>query len=387
MARGTNPGSQRYRVISEDDLLTGTHRHTCYLMTRPDFQLRAFSPELLPQVALLLRHLWPPDVAFNQRFFEWKCLENPQASAAPGIVALLDGGVVGFRGYFVTSLLGPGRSEPVRILCPGDTCVEPTCRQFGLSVAMGKLASQIFAADFPLFLNTTTTRPSLPGYRKLGFLPLASKSYHSAYRMVDLARYILTYRQRPLPPPTRIRLCQEGHFVVTLQPRADEMALVAQKQRDPWPGLQPLRTAEYFRWRFRNPQGAYVFYYAYDGGEMRGYVVVGLSSNLRRGYLLDFVDVDRASVPDLLARILRRRDLDILSISTASMGSTAIDWRSLGFKPTGLLRRLERRRTGELPLLIRPVVADFDESHWILAGVDTRDVRHWQYREMVSDAF
>jgi hypothetical protein len=90
------------------------------MTTRPDFHLRPFVPELLPQVAGLLRHLWSPNVARNQRVFEWKYHENPQAASTPGIVALLAGRVVGFRGYFVTALLGPGRSEPIRILCHGQ---------------------------------------------------------------------------------------------------------------------------------------------------------------------------------------------------------------------------------------------------------------------------
>ena len=120
---------------------------------------------------------------------------------------------------------------------------------------------------------------------------------------------------------------------------------------------------------------------------MQGYAVLGLSPNLRRGYLLDILDVDGASVGALVGRMLRRRDVDILSIATASLGSTSLDWQAAGFTATGLLRRLERRRTGELPLLIRPVAPDFEESHWLVAGVDTRDIRNWQYREMVSDAF
>ena len=355
-------------------------------MTRPDFDLRPFAPELLPQVAGLLRYLWSADVESNQRVFAWKYQDNPCLASAPGIVALLDGRVVGFRGYLVTSWSAAGSSDPIRILCPGDTCVDPSCRQWGLSVAMGKLASRHFAAEFPLFLNTTTTRPSLPGYRKLGFLPLASKGYYSAYRFVDLVRYIRAYSRRP-SPTSRVRYGEERDFAVTGDPRAEQMATVARRQGKAWPGLQPLRTAELFHWRFRHPQRTYVFYYAYAGSELQGYVVLGLSPNLRRGYLLDFVDVDRVSVEALLRRILDRHEMDILSISTASLGSTAIDWRSLGFKEAGLLRRLERRRTGELPLLVRPVAADFDERAWIVAGLDTRDIRNWQYREMVSDAF
>jgi hypothetical protein len=356
-------------------------------MTRTDLHLRPFTPELLPQVAGLLRHLWSGDVASNQRIFQWKYLENPHRACSPGIVALLRDRVVGFRGYFATPWIGPGQIDPIRILCPGDTCVEPACRHWGLSVAMGEMASRYFATDFPLFLNTTTTHPSLPGYRKLGFLPLATKAYHSAYRIANLLRYIGTHSQRPSLESVRSRCCEERDFVVTTDPRADQMATMAQRQREPWSGLRPLRTAAYFHWRFRHPRRTYFFYYAYAGGEMQGYAIVGLSPNLRRGYLLDFLDVDGASVRALVARMLRRRDVDILSISTASLGSTSLDWQSAGFKATGMLRRLERRRTGELPLLVRPVAPDFDERHWLVAGVDTRDIRNWQYREMVSDAF
>ena len=355
--------------------------------TRADVELRPFSLEHLPKVAGLLRHLWSEDIASNQRVFQWKYLENPHRGPSPGIVAVLGDTVVGFRGYFVTPWTSPGQTAPIRILCPGDTCVEPACRQWGLSVAMGEMASRHFAPDFPLFLNTTTTHPSLPGYRKLGFRPLARKAYHSAYRVAGLLRYILRYSDRPSLQAARIRRCEERDFVVTTEPRAEEMATLALRESRPWRGLQPLRTRAYFQWRFRHPCRTYFFYYAYAGGEMQGYAVLGLSPNLRRGYLLDFLDVDGASVGALVGRMLRRRDVDILSIATASLGSTSLDWQAAGFTATGLLRRLERRRTGELPLLIRPVAPDFEESHWLVAGVDTRDIRNWQYREMVSDAF
>ena len=356
-------------------------------MTPTDLHLRPFTPELLPQVADLLRHLWTGDVESNQRIFQWKYLENPHRALSPGIVALLGDRVVGFRGFFATPWLGPGQTDPIRILCPGDTCVAPDCRQWGLSIAMGEMASRHFATDFPLFLNTTTTHPSLPGYRKLGFVPLAAKAYHSAYGVADLVRYVRTYSQRPSPQFARVRCCEERNFVLTTEPRAEQMATMARREREPWRGLRPLRTALYFHWRFRHPSRTYFFYYAYAGSEMQGYAIVALSPNLRRGYLLDFLDVDGKSVSALVARMLHRRDVDILSISTASLGSTSLDWQSVGFKAMGMLRRLERRRTGELPLLVRPVDPDFDERHWLVAGVDTRDIRNWQYREMVSDAF
>ena len=356
-------------------------------MTSPTLEIRPFTPDLLPQVAELLRYLWSADAAANQRVFLWKYDENPCRAAIPGVVAVREGRVVGFRGYFATAWTVSGRSEPVRILCPGDTCVDPIARQAGLSVAMGQEASRCLAGEAPLLLNTTSTHASLPGYRKLGFVPLADKAYRSAYGILGLARYILAYSRRPAPDAPRAPDDEQPGFAVTSTPRPEEMAALATRGREPWPGLAPLRTPEYFHWRFRRPGGAYTFYYAYADGELQSYLVVGLSPNRRRGYLLDFLDADGSSLAGLLARVLDRRDLDILSVAAASAASSSLDWQALGFRSNGLLRRLERRRTGELPLLLRPTAASFDEPAWRVGGVDAREPRNWCYREMVSDAF
>jgi hypothetical protein len=356
-------------------------------MAGPNLIMRPYSQDLLPQVAELMRHLWSADAENNQRYFSWKYESNPHQASSAGIVALTDGKVVGFRGYFVTPWKIPGQAEIVRILSPCDTCVAAEYRKWGVSVAMGKMAADLFSPAFPLFLNTTTTNQSLPGYRKLGFVPLATKAYFSAYGIVSLLRYLAAYFLHPSSASSRIRFREHPNFSVSGEARPEEMAALALRQPLSQGGLQPARDAKYLQWRFKNPRQAYVFYYAYKASRLTGYVIVGLSPNRRRGYILDFAEDDGSSASVLLQRIIASHDVDILSVASSSLGSSGLHWKALGFRENGIFRRLERYRCGELPLLIRPVSADYQESDWFIVGLDTRDIRSWQFREMVSDAF
>ena len=352
-----------------------------------EYDLRVYTPELLPQVLDVLRHLWGPDEASNQAYFQWKYLDNPAVAQPLCIVALRQNAVIGFRGYFATRYHVPGQADPVLVLVPGDTCVHPDHRRWGLSVRMGELAMRSFAGIAPLFLNMTATHSSLPGYLKMGFLPLADKAYVSAYTLPGLLAYLATYRQRSGRPIPTVRFGTQGNISLSDQPRPAEMAGIIAQQPPLAQKIALVQDCAFFRWRFANPKRKYLFYFYQEQQQSTGYVVLGLSPNRRRGYVLDCADSDGVSVEKLLQHIISQREVDILSIYRFCMA----DWPDgavtrLRLRQRGLLRMLEQRKTGELPLLIRPVKTTYIEADWHLGTFDVRDIRNWEIKEIGSDA-
>ena len=350
------------------------------------YEIEVYQNEWRHQVIDVLQHLWGADRAENEDYFEWKYLQNPFVSSPLGIVARHDGRMVGFRGYFPIRCGIEGVCDDILLLCPGDTCVHPLHRRQGLSVKMGYLAMERFLGSYNLFLNTTTTRNSLPGYRKLGFLPLAKKIYLSHYDLLSFLRYVRHYEDPAESPAVRTLCGQYGSIAVSGRPRPAEMASLLAARPAPEGKIRLNQNADFFEWRFRNPRKRYVFCHDEAEPPLRGYLVLGLSPNRRRAYVLDYAGKDLSACRTLLRFITQSRFFDIVSIypfgHTPEFSALLAE---LGFRRHGVLRFVERRKTGELPLLIRPVKRKFAENDLWIHGLDIRNPGNWQFRGVWSD--
>ncbi len=356
-------------------------------MGEDGYDIRVYTPEMMPQVVDLMAHLWVEDPGVRQEYFRWKYVDNPYTEHPLGIVALHGGRLVGFRGYFAARYEIPDRTRDLIVLCAGDTCVHPDHRRMGLSVLMGNLAMDAFAETYEILLNMTTTFASLPGYLRMGFHPLAKKAYLSQYGLPGFIKYLVTYNRRPEPEEGKITFGTFDRIQVSDRPDSERMSAVCAE------GESKENRFSFRRACLSSGGGSgtlfkkYIFYYHYQDNEMTGYVAVGLSPNHRRGYVLDFADRNGESVVDILRFIIQQRHFDILSIYDFCLSD---DFRKrlkgLRFKTTGLVRRIEKKRTGELPLLIRPVKRDCTQGDWIIEGLDIRRIENWKITEICSDA-
>jgi len=350
------------------------------------YDIRLYRPEMMPQVVDLMVHLWAGDPGVRQEYFRWKYVDNPYTERPLGIVALHKGSVVGFRGYFATRHEIPDRTRELIVLCAGDTCVHPDHRRTGLSVLMGNLAMDVFAGTYEIFLNTTATFASLPGYLRMGFHPLAKKAYLSQYGLPGFIKYLATYRRQE-PEEGKIAFGTFDRIRVSPRPEPEGMSAVCAQGESREESIQVSKDVSFFRWRFANVTKNYVFYYHYRDDEITGYVAIGLSPNHRRGYILDFADKNGESVAALLRFMIEQGHFDILSIYDFCLTD---DFKKtlegLRFKTSGLVRRIEKKRTGELPLLIRPVKRDYTQDDWIIEGLDIRRIENWKVTEICSDA-
>lgn len=106
-------------------------------MAKSSYEALPYRPEFKLHVEALLRGFWSDDPVENLSYFEWKYEDNPFSEPPLGIVALHDGEVVGYRGYFACRFEVRGKNDNIGILVPGDTFVSPAHRRKGLSVVMG----------------------------------------------------------------------------------------------------------------------------------------------------------------------------------------------------------------------------------------------------------
>ena len=356
-------------------------------MEHNGYEVTPYQSEFKVQVVDLMRYLWRGDSASNLAHFEWKYEDNPHAGGPLGILALQGQQVVGFRGYFAARFELSGRNDNIVLLRPGDTCVHPEHRRTGLSVAMGNLAMQEYADRHPLFLNLSCTRNSLPGYQRMGFLPLAPKASVARYSLFGLARYILAPKEQLPLRAGDFAHGRSGAVLVSDAPRPGEMAALIAAQTPQDARLRPYQDAAFFLWRYRNPQQKYLFYYLMQDGGISGYLVLRLSPNNRRGYIVDYEGEGESTLRQILVHIIKGRQFDVLSIP--SYGTDVVLGRALkavGFRANGLVRIIEKRLHGELPVLVRPVRKDFAEDDLFVEGVDVRKIENWALKPICSDA-
>jgi hypothetical protein len=332
-----------------------------------------------------LRYLLGDDYNSNLSYFKWKYHDNPYTEYPLGIVALYQGEIVGFRGYLATNWIASDQKN-ITILFPGDTCVNPRHRMKGLSVLMGNKAMEEFTENNKILLNMSSTKDSLPGYLKMGFFPLAKKQYMSRYNILGLIRFLLTVKQIKSLDQGKIKFGKYKNILISALPRPEEMCSVVSSRKYADGKIALIQDEKFFRWRFNNRKKKYVFYYNYKNNRMTGYLVMGVSPNNRRGYILDFAENNDRSIAELLTHIIKMKHYDVLSIYHFSVnGDIAPSLKSLDFRPDGLLRIIEKRVKGEIPLLVRPLKHEYNEKDLIINRLDIRNPDTWHIKGICSD--
>jgi hypothetical protein len=356
-------------------------------MSESEYKISIYHPNFLHQVVDLLHYLWGDDFDANLHYFRWKYEDNPYAKSPLGIVALKHQRIVGFRGYFATKWKIPRKYREILVLCPGDTCVHPDHRRNNLSVAMGNFAMKEYASEYKIFFNLSASGKSTPGYLKMGFIPLKTKTLLSRCNLLGMTKFLLIRKKRSNFNEKKIMLGNFDRIIVSDHPRSKEMAEIVFKRRYHKDKITLLQDKVFFHWRFQNKRKKYIFYYYKDNNSINSYIVMRLSPNNRRGYICDYASDDNKFLEEIIKFIIRMKHLDVISIYRYSLTDNFLRiLNRLRFQKNSFIRLIEKRLTGEWPLLIRPVKNDFSDSDLHIAGLDIRKIENWEIKEICSDA-
>lgn len=349
------------------------------------YEICRYRPEYESQVTELLLDFWGGDFLTNQACLRWKYEDNPYTESPLAVVALHKGKVKGFRGYFATRWHIPGENYETIVLSPGDTFVHPEHRGSGLSVSMGKMAMNEYASRYKVFLNLSASRSSVPGYLKMGFIPLAMKTYLNRYSV----RGLINFFAKSKGQRKSFREIPSGEFgdvLVDNKPRPEEMSDVVSGQAIGRRRLTLLQDKTFFQWRFNNKLQRYIFYYQRKNNKTTGYLVVRLSPSGHRGYIIDYGASDNASIERILRFVVNSGHFDVLSILNVNLTDDFLQiLKRAGFKAGGLMRMAQKKTRGEWPLLVRPVRQDYHEDECFIGGLDIRHNESWQIKEICSD--
>lgn len=353
------------------------------------YKIGLYRPELLSEVVMLLNDFWGGDYDDNLLYFKWKYHDNPYSDRALGIVALHNDRVIGFRGYFASKWHIPERDRKFLILCPGDTYVDPEHRMAGLSVKMGVRAMEEFESGYQVFLNTSASGKSLPGYLRMGFIPLADKTFLKRYSIVNLIfrKYLFTEKKRAEASESRIKYGTFDDIIVSESPRPEEMSAVISNRKADSNMITLFQDEKFFRWRFNNRNNRYGFYYFKKNNIIKGYAVILVSDNNWNGLIVDYEESCEGALRKILRYIIQKNHVDMLTILNVGLnGSFYKNLKDSGFRADNLMAKREIKKHGIFPFLIRPVKKHCIENDWIIQGLDIRAIRNWNIKWICHDA-
>lgn len=351
-----------------------------------EYEIVPYNTDYEFDAANLLANFWKIDPHKSRAYLRWKYIDNPYAIEPPmAFVAFRKGRMVGFRGYFASKWHFLKKHFEVFILSPGDTFVSPEHRQRGLSLKIARTATTSFRGKYHFLLNLSATKPSVPGYLRLGFAPIAPKIYWNRCGAQGLLRMAANTLHKSQAEKT-ISFGTFGEIVVSDTPWADSMAKLAATSNFEEDRLSLSKNKAFFKWRFANTKNKYVFYYKEKYDAVSAYIVLRLTSGGRRAYLIDFEALTEKDLSDLLAVVVDQWRADILSVYDYSIVG---QWRRLfaqfGFQEGGLLAMIEKKTRGNYPLLVKPVAENPTETDWKVADRDIRNIGNWSIKEICSD--
>jgi hypothetical protein len=116
------------------------------------------------------------------------------------------------------------------------------------------------------------------------------------------------------------------------------------------------------------------------------FVVLGMYPYNRRLHLLDYAAETATVLEGILNWLTRRAPADILMVNRYALGpQMPALFEKYGFREDRLLGRIDKVRSGEFPLLIRPVKKAFAATDFLLGDVDLREISHWSLKPFCSD--
>ena len=353
-------------------------------MSSNPYEIRLVERGDFPRVAELLRHLTGAVSGWNLTYLKWKYLDNPYVEAPLGIVTVLGSEVVGFRGYHATPWYRPDCGHRTIVLTPGDTCVDPGHRRSGLSVKMGRTAMRELYPDYRVFLNMTAGASSVPGYLRMGFVPLRDKSYMTLTSLWRLGSHLVRGTESPL---AGVEFGDFGDIVVSPEPQLEDLGRVAMDPAASEARLTAFQDHEFFRWYFRAPRTNHVFYYARENGNTTGYVVLRVADNGQLAFIIDYSRQSFPAVAAILRFLKQSRPFGLVWIYCFTPDPEVRQLlHTLGFRSDGWIERLRRRMKRVWPLLVRPVKEHPGEEDWFVEGLDIRVASNWEIKEISSDA-
>ncbi len=372
-----------------------------------EYEIVKYSSEYKPQVVALQAQLWGANVDNNIAYFEWKYEQNPFAQEVPAIIALHQGNVVAFRGFFPQKWCAEDGAV-MKAFSPADLVVDEAHRRRGLFGAMTKASFEIYEdSNIRFFVNLSSNEKSSPGYLKFGWKPLMERRYLVRYSWRGSVLRLIHHALRLIAPKSlwsflkRIKAARssgrvasaespvassdvvaradtvfeygEYQVVDSVEYKFDEIELFCKGLGDG--RIAHLHSRDYMKWRFQSPRHNYQFIYLYKAEVLCGYLILARSfGGGRSGHVVDYGVTDEKAFRKLIDVMLKKYKFEVLQWTAYGGVQMYAPLSQAGFKAKQ-----------QLSILIRPNDRVLSEAAWVYSGASVMNADRWCIRGIYSD--
>lgn len=355
-------------------------------MRGKECEITGYRPQYKTEIIRLLGFLWGRDQDSNLSHFNWKYENNPFTKGPEAYVALGQGRVIGFLGFFINRWLVDGADKAVRLPVGGDLIVHPEYRDKGVMRALHEAAYKDFEGKYDLILVFSPNKNSALRAFSLGYIPLSRlqrlRKYHISLTLGSKrGRKSASKADHESP-----QLGSFGPFVVSEKPLVDPMNAFLRTKVVPGKTVSLLKDRDFLAWRYESPRRRYLFCYYYERSELKGYMVLRMTGHPSAGIILDFEQAESGVLDELIGFAsghLKGHTLSIWDLNLEKEIRRSL--RKRHFIRTGLVERVLGKAKAESCILIRPTKKDYDDRDFHVQGLDLRKVENWEFKEICSD--
>lgn len=312
------------------------------------YRIRQYRPEDRDGVLSLDRAVW--NRTQSPEWFDWKYADNPYVDHVPVFVAEIAGEIVGARPFMAFQMrLG---DKTAIALQPSDTMVSPDHRRRGLFTRMTERAIDYYEGREPWFFFNFPNSQSRPGYLKLGWQEVGSRTTY--YRVQNPDAFLENRLDGKLESLVGnvATSAVHGYYAARRMTASSDPATVDRHSDVPAALLASLyerrvperihahRTETFYQWRFASPAWERTTYTASNDGEPIASVIVrsrATGDGLTVTQLADVVpmvggDEWVAALSDIFAAILDDwDDSDLIAAGKSGIPDDLL--RRYGFHP------------------------------------------------------
>lgn len=326
-----------------------------------DFKYRKYRDSDREEVIELLSNLWSFPKEEKIKYFDWKLVNNPYTDEVCGFVALHEGKIVAFRGYFVLPFQDSKEKYLLAQLC--DTVTHRDYYRKGLFKNLTKYSIESLERDgkYLASQNSSSGGPTLNGYLSLGWKPLSDRSNLFKFNLKGISNKLLKISNSFKP---KVFAYQNKTLIFTDEVRAEDIVSIPFE----YERISHSRDKDFYEWRLSNPHSKYCFAYLYDQNEkLRAYIIFwDLGDN--RYDIIDFNCYDKRDLKLLLNQFSKKEHpLFLLLWAVDKENLIYKNLRFFGFKKMEKLNN--SKKFVKQPFLIRKLMEGkddiiFEPSNW-----------------------
>lgn len=357
------------------------------------YEIKDYNPAYVAEVSEVQKYLYGISKDITLKYFQWKYEQNPHSFIKKplGKIAIWDGKIIGFRGFFPTKWYLDNEEKNIFMLSSSDVCVHPEHRKKGLFQKMTEEAIKDYSDyGYKFYINLSSNQFSAPGDIKMGWRKIGIRKTLRRCNVLSLLKYLMIVKFGFKLNSFNAEWGNFGGIEVSDQPKPVEIHNFHIQQNKNKKQLYFSRDIDFIKWKYRNNLRKYLFFYYNDGSILKSYIVIGIRRYTPRftnkAEIIDFAWSDDESFESLLKFLIRKFPNNIFDLWNYNGNQHCLSiFKRQKFSENSYAVKKQESYQGKRYCLIRPVNQDYTEKDWFVDGIDLRNPENLEIKEISVD--